>query len=118
MKRGHIRSLEKIVPSIYFNIAITTPILFKRRMVNWDYYVYVLPSYFQMHAPKSEQYLVGKNLLGSGVLAGVMSTLSQELNPAASAPGPSAQYKRTVAVALLYKVMCSNVSLKYLRVLI
>ena len=72
------------------------------------YYTLLL---FQIHGSKTEQYLLGKNLSTPGVVAEALGTLGSELVPEDTKPGPSVQYKHTVAVALLYKVMYNESSL-------
>ncbi|RZF35840.1 hypothetical protein LSTR_LSTR008946 [Laodelphax striatellus] len=63
------------------------------------------PDFF--HAVKTEDYLSGKQLLDLAVIQEALSILEKEVKPDHVLPDASPQYRRGVAVSLLYKFILS-----------
>lgn len=57
-----------------------------------------------IHATKTEQYLVGKKIFDNTTLQGAFKTLSQELHPEPNPPEPDPEFRKNLAIGLLYKV--------------
>lgn len=60
--------------------------------------------HFQIHAENTESFLNGKQLLDTAVVQQALNILSSELKPDYIPPDASAQYKKGLAISLLYKV--------------
>ncbi|CAG5043721.1 unnamed protein product [Parnassius apollo] len=58
-----------------------------------------------VHAQKTEEILVGKDLFTNETLQVALSTLSMELNPDESPPEPRAAFRKILATALYYKAV-------------
>ena len=61
-----------------------------------------------VHATNTETYLIGKDLFTTEVIQGALQVLENELKPDSVLPEPSAQYRKEVAMALLYKFILSS----------
>ncbi|KAF6204368.1 hypothetical protein GE061_002709 [Apolygus lucorum] len=60
-----------------------------------------------VHASNSEDFLVGKKLTDENTLKGVLNVLEKELDPDYILPDASPEYRRGLALSLLYKFVLS-----------
>ncbi|KAF2885005.1 hypothetical protein ILUMI_21179 [Ignelater luminosus] len=60
-----------------------------------------------IHAQNSEAYLTGKNLFENETLQGVFETLDKELVPDFVLPDPPPEFRKQLAIALMYKFILS-----------
>nr|BCT26317.1 aldehyde oxidase [Euura sp. 'Pontania] len=56
-----------------------------------------------LHATRTEEYLMGKNILKKSVLRAALQVLDEELNPDHVLPDYSPQFRKTLAEGLFYK---------------
>jgi xanthine dehydrogenase/oxidase len=61
-----------------------------------------------VHALKTEQFLVGKDLYSNGTLTGALNVLHTEVNPDWILPDLSPDYRKNLAMALFYKFILST----------
>lgn len=59
---------------------------------------------FQLHAGKTENFLVGKSLFEPNQLRTALEILSSELNPDHVLPDYTPEYRKHLALSLFYKV--------------
>lgn len=71
---------------------------------NFDLNQYLLINSLQLHASNTEEFLQDKNLFDATVLQKALSTLYSELKPDHVLPDYSPEFRRLLAVGLLYKV--------------
>lgn len=64
-------------------------------------------SFPKVHASGTEEYFTGKPLLDNGTLKGALELLEKELDPNTVLPDPSPDYRRGLALALIYKFVLS-----------
>lgn len=64
-----------------------------------------------IHADKTEQALINKDPFTDDALQIALKTLSSEINPDEASPEPSPEYRKTLALALFYKVISHFVSI-------
>lgn len=57
-----------------------------------------------VHATKTEQFLVGKNLIDNGTLQGALEKLNEELKPDFVLPDADPVFRKNLAMSLFYKV--------------
>ncbi|CAB0016975.1 unnamed protein product [Nesidiocoris tenuis] len=62
---------------------------------------------WQVHASKTEEFLTGKPLLDNQTIKEALEILQTELNPNLVLPDPSPDYRKGLAVSLLYKFVLS-----------
>ncbi|XP_044766830.1 indole-3-acetaldehyde oxidase-like [Coccinella septempunctata] len=56
-----------------------------------------------IHAENTERYLTGKKIFDNNTLQGAFKTLSEELKPEDNPPEPEPEFRKNLAIALLYK---------------
>jgi xanthine dehydrogenase/oxidase len=57
-----------------------------------------------IHATKTENYLIGKNIYNDGTLQGAINLLKEEINPNLKPPHASPECRKKLAIGLFYKV--------------
>lgn len=65
----------------------------------------------QIHAEKTERFLIGKRLDDAEEFQAALKVLDEELNPEEDLQGPGSDYLKTVAQGLFYKVFIKLVYL-------